>query len=118
MKKLLIYGLFLICIAACTAQDCNTLPTTFNSYNAAMAAVKAATFSLSESVNTAKSSWIRGANYYSCNRKVGYFILKTDKQSYIYANMPINIWNGFKNASSFGSYYNDKIIDRYELILN
>lgn len=64
-----------------------------------------------------KNSWVRGASYHSCDKKFGYFIIKTDKRSYIYKDLPINIWNSFKKASSFGSYYDRNIKNRYQLYL-
>src|SRR5687767_522795 len=116
MKKILL--LFLICIATDSfSQDCSKLPSTFSSYSQATQMVRKAIFKVEESVNTSKSSWIRGAEYYSCDGRTGYFILITDKQPYIYQDMPIEIWEGFKNAESFGSYYNAEIKGQWLMIL-
>jgi hypothetical protein len=99
------------------AQNCASIPAHFNSYEQATSWVKDATFKFKESVNTSKSSWIRSASYYSCDGKVGYFIYSTDKQEYIHAGVPIEIWNGFKNADSFGSYYDHYIRKKYRFYL-
>lgn len=99
------------------SQDCKTLPTTFDSYSQANKLVKSSTFEIKESVNTSKSSWIRGATYYSCDGEKGFFILQTDNKEYIHQNVPLDIWKGFKNASSFGSYYSRNIKGKYQLQL-
>ncbi|MFN6115154.1 MAG: KTSC domain-containing protein [Flavobacteriales bacterium] len=33
-------------------------------------------------------------------------------------DVPLNVWQGFKEASSFGTYYNANIKRRYRLGLN
>lgn len=93
--------------------SCNSLPTRFQSYNEAKAAVKNATFQIADAVETTKSSWIRAASYYSCDGTAGYFLLATDKNEYLFEGMPLKVWEGFKGADSFGEYYNAYIRDRY-----
>ena len=68
---------------------------------------------LKDKVNASKSSWIRGASFYSCDGNSGYFILITDKNEYLYSEMPYSIWLEFKNAESFGKFYNEKIKYKY-----
>jgi len=80
--------------------------------------VESTSFLVTESANIARSSWIRGASYYSCDNLIGFLILKTDKQEYIYKGVPVEVWNDFKEASSMGSYYNKKIKGQYILHLN
>jgi len=111
-----IIGIFLLSNFS-YSQNCKTLPIEFDSYEQAIRLVKSSTFKIEESLNTSKSSWIRGASYFSCDRKTGFLIFKTDDREYIHQNVPIDIWNGFKNASSFGSYYNRYIKGRYQLSL-
>lgn len=117
MKNLIIYLLLYISFSACGQVDCNKLQSNFKSYSEAENKIKKTKFTLSESVNTSKSSWIRGAYYYSCDKKFGFFIIKTDKQNYIHKDLPISVWNGFKNANSFGSYYDRNIKHRHQLYL-
>ena len=59
----------------------------------------------------------KGASYYSCDGQTGYLIIETDKQPYIHAGVPSSAWNGFKIASSFGSYFDHNIKGRYRLNL-
>ncbi len=105
---------FAIAISSCRTKDgCDKLPIQFSSYDQAISKIKTSNFKINEKVNTSKSSWIRGAKFYSCNGDTGFFILQTDKQEYIYANMPYSIWVQFKNAESFGEFYNKNIKHRY-----
>lgn len=117
MRILIIYLLFSSTIVACVNKDCNKLQADFTSYNEAISVIKATRFTYSDSVNTSRSSWVRGAFYYSCDKETGYFIIKTDTRNYIYKDLPISTWNSFKNTSSFGSYYNRNIKSRYKLYL-
>lgn len=93
------------------------MQTQFRSYSDAVRTVENTNFKIEEKLNTSRSSWIRGASFYSCDGIVGYLIIGTDKQEYIHKNVPIEIWNGFKRAKSFGSYYNQYIKGRYRLNL-
>ncbi|PWT78856.1 MAG: hypothetical protein C5B59_00945 [Bacteroidetes bacterium] len=114
-------SLFFCCVLllmqACSQKDCSEIPTHFDSYEDAVSFVKNAHFAFKEEVNTSKSSWIRAASYYSCDGKTGFFIFSTDKQEYIHRDMPIEIWNEFKNAESFGKYYNANIKHKYHFEL-
>jgi len=98
-------------------QECKTLPKTFDSYQQATKLVKSSKFKIKETLDTSKSSWIRGATYFSCDGETGFLIFLTDDREYIHQNVPIDIWNGFKNASSFGSYYNRYIKGKYQLAI-
>ncbi|WP_084148808.1 KTSC domain-containing protein [Arenibacter latericius] len=40
--------------------------------------------------------------------------VKTSKKTYIFKNVPIAIWNNFKEAPSFGTYYNKHIRDKFQ----
>lgn len=129
MRSILLNGLLLIIFFSCDQNqsnnsistyeknDCNNLQTNFNSYSDAINKIESTNFKFIDNVNTSNSSWIRSASYYSCDEKLGYFIFSTDKRTYIHKDLPIGIWNSFKNASSFGRYYNYKIKNRYQLYL-
>ncbi|MBK7969579.1 MAG: KTSC domain-containing protein [Bacteroidetes bacterium] len=43
--------------------------------------------------------------------------MTTNKQDYIYRDMPVEIWEGFKSADSFGSYYNLHIKGKWLMVL-
>jgi hypothetical protein len=112
-----LYSILLILVlSSCKGggSDCQKLPLSFNSFDEAERQIKNSHFNLKNELNTKKSSWIRGAKYFSCDKQTGFFILETDKQDYLYQNLPLEVWTGFKNASSFGQYYNANIKNRYQ----
>lgn len=117
MKKIILCLLLFQHYTVYGQIDCSKLPNSFSTYKEAESKILSAKFAFSDNVNTSKSSWVRGASFYSCDKKIGYFIIKTDKRNYIYKNLPISIWNSFKNANSFGSYYDRNIKNRYQLYL-
>ncbi len=117
MIRFTIFAIFQIIALSSLGQSCKNIPAHFNSYDEAVAFVKSATFQFKDDVNTSKSSWIRSASYYSCDGKTGYFIYSTDKQEYIHAGVPIEIWRGFKTADSFGSYYDHYIRKKYRFYI-
>ncbi len=96
-----------------TSKSCSELPAQFRSYEEAKSRITSASFQFQDAAYTSKSSWIRGASYYSCDGQTGYFLLLTDKKNYVFQGMPLSIWQGFKNADSFGDYYHAHVRDRY-----
>ena len=100
-----------------SSLTCNEIPKTFTSYNEAIQQVRSKRYKIQESVNTNKSSWIRGAEFYSCDGSVGYFILGTDKRDYIHERLPLSVWQSFREADSFGEFYNTHIRGRYRMYL-
>jgi hypothetical protein len=103
---------------ATVGNSCDDLPTSFASYTEAMDRIRSASFRMAEEQNTDESSWVRGAEYYSCDGASGFFIIRTDDREYIHFDVPVAVWQGFKDASSFGTYYNANIKRRYRLGLN
>lgn len=99
---------------SCSQKDsCEQLPHNFATYDEAIQKIKSSNFEIQEDINISKSSWIRGASFYCCNGRSGYFILVTDKKEYLYSDMPYSIWRAFKNADSFGKFYNENIKYKY-----
>lgn len=118
-RRLIIIPLLSVVVFYCNAQDCNKLPASFSSYSQAITLVQSSTFKIQEAANTSSSSWITSANYYSCDGKTGYLIYTTNRgYQYIHKEVPIEVWEEFKNAPSKGSYYDYKIKHRYHLRLN
>ena len=111
-----LFSLLLILFTfSCKSQDCDTLPDSFNNYQEATQIISDTNFHYSDNVSTSKSSWIRTAKYYSCDEAYGFLILVTDKKDYIFQDVPLGTWKGFKNADSFGKYYNNYIRNMYQL---
>jgi hypothetical protein len=103
--------------SSCKSQNCNELINEFKSFEEAKALIQKTNFSYTETLNAEKSSWIKSGKYFSCDSKVGFFQYKTEKETYIHQNVPIEIWNELKQASSIGSYYNRNIKHKYQLII-
>lgn len=119
--KIVIYIFVISTLISCnsTAQDCKNIQQTFSSYNAAIDKIQAASFKFTDRLPLGKSSWITSANYYSCDGISGYLIYTTKKAGqYIHQQVPLFIWQNFKNATSSGSYYDKNIKGRYKLQLN
>ncbi|AZI20733.1 KTSC domain-containing protein [Chryseobacterium taklimakanense] len=113
--------IFLLILFSCNQQkqnisDCSEIKTPFKSYSEAKNTVKSVDFKFTDKVDTSKSSWIRSAKYYSCDGNAGYLVYTTDKKEYIHQDVPIRVWEEFKNADSFGKYYNKNIKKRYRLV--
>lgn len=100
---------------SCNSQSCNELPTHFNSYQQAVSEVKSTDFTIEDSVNTSRSSLIKSASFYSCDSNVGFLLVKIKSTEYIYENVPISVWDNFKQVESFGKFYNSNIKERYQI---
>jgi hypothetical protein len=116
MRKIIF--IFFLFITSCSKKNCSEINPNFTSYNNAIEVVQNSSFAIEEKVNT-DSSWIDSIEYYSCDEASGYLIVNTKKgKSYIHENVPIQVWNGFKNADSFGRFYNQNIKGNYYLEIN
>ena len=115
MKFTNIIIIFSLLFYSCKSQNCSVLPSEFTNYGEAKELIQKAKFILTENLNTEKSSWIKSGKYFSCDLKVGFFLFKTENETYIHQNVPIEIWNELKQAPSIGSYYNRNIKHKYQL---
>ena len=115
MIKSFFFAILLFLVISARAQNCNNLPKSFSSYEQATRLLKTSKFSFVEKVNTSESSWIRSAIFKSCDGKTGFLIIGTDKHPYIHQGVPVDLWLRFKQASSFGSFYNKNFKNRYKL---
>ena len=116
MKHFVVIILFLISIKVWGQTPCNKLPQNYLNFKEANSQIKNAKFNYSDKFYSNESSWIKGARYFSCDKKVGYLFLITDKKEYIFKNIPIHTWLGFKNAPSAGKYYNTHIREKYKYL--
>lgn len=114
-KIIVILTLFFI---SCVDKNCEDLNSKFTSYDDAIDLVKNTDFNFEEKVNT-DSSWIDSIEFYSCDEISGYLIVNTNNgRSYIHKNVPVQVWSEFKNAESYGRFYNQNIKDNYYLEIN
>ena len=120
MKIYLLYLLFSIIALnfnSCDTQNCVELNGDFQNYKQAKNVITKTDFNYSDQIITSKSSWILKADFYSCNNVNGYFLLSTKSKTYIHKGLPMEVWLNFKKASSFGTFYNKNIKDKYQLRL-
>lgn len=116
MRKIIF--IFFLFIVSCSKKDCSDINSNFTSYKNAIEVVQNTSFQIEEKVNT-DSSWIDSIEYFSCDEASGYLIVNTKKGgSYIHENVPIHVWDEFKNADSFGRFYNQNIKGNYYLDIN
>ena len=115
--KLLFIFLILTITISCGGKDCNSIDGSFDNYKNAIQVIKSSDFKFSDNCNTSKSSWIYDAEYYSCDGNIGYLIIETKSKNYIHSGVPIGMWSEFKNADSFGKYYNRNLKGRFRLTL-
>lgn len=116
MRYLAVF-IFLVLLMGCKTRDCSQLPSTFQSYSEAENTIYHTHFVFKDKVNTAKSSWIAHASYYSCDKQTRFFILETDSRTYFFQDVPMNVWQSFKKAPSFGTFYNRFIRNKYQMQL-
>lgn len=117
----LLYIIVLLLTLSCSKEkfntsDCEELPSSFKTYSEAKNIIESTDFKFVDDINTSSSSWMRSADYYSCDGEVGFFIYTTDEKKYIHENLPLDVWDGFKNADSFGKFYLRNIKHKYRLV--
>ncbi len=95
----------------------NNCDVSFSTYSQAVKYVQSHSFKLTDEIDCNRSSWIRSAKYYSCDGETGFMIFTTDTYIYIHKELPIDIWDEWKEASSLGSFYNENIKHRYHMYL-
>lgn len=92
-------------------------PETARNYKELAERIEAVAYTIDESTDTSKSSFITSANYKSQDGKTGYLILEMKGKPYHFGNVPISVWEGFKSADSKGKFYHANIKGRYNIDL-
>ncbi|RQP15436.1 MAG: KTSC domain-containing protein [Parapedobacter sp.] len=115
IKSIYLFAVYMFFTVSCSAQDCNSLPQSFVSPAQTTQMIKKANFYYVDRIDTKKSSWIREAEYYSCDGKTCFFVLvmKTGGEC-LFQDMPIKVWEGFKYSESHGSFYNHHKRNKYQ----
>ncbi|MCO4293797.1 KTSC domain-containing protein [Solitalea sp. MAHUQ-68] len=117
MKSLLLTISLILSLGSTYSQNCHQLPKHYSSYEQAISLIKKSDFVVKEQVLTPESSFINNVGYYSCDGYLGFMIITMNGKSYLYANVPLSIWKGFKIAESKGKYYHAYINGRYKFSL-
>lgn len=106
---------FLIAVSL-IAISCNKKePVKLNTIQKVEQYVSETEFSIDEYTDTSNSSWINSERYQSEDGESSFFTMTTNEKDYISVNVPIEVWQGFKNADSKGSFYNKNRRDKYTI---
>lgn len=115
----LIFVLLIVLLQSCSQYNCQNLPNAFLTYKEAKSKVRNSEGYDINQKSSLKSSWIKSAEYYSCDGKNGYLIITTKQgKSYIHSLVPKSVWSSFINSHSHGSYYVKNIKNKYQLSLD
>ena len=116
MKNRRFASLLLLIFLSCkeTAKDI----VNFSSYDSAIDYTETHQYRVDETTDTSDSEWITSAEYKSLDGNVGFLILGMRGEKYIFDEVPLEIWQGFKTAEDKGKYYNKYIRKRYNMNLN
>lgn len=115
------YLLFLLCtsllLVSCGSMDCESI-NQFASHEAALEVVQNYEFLNIDLQETPESSWIKSATFYSCDNMKGFVIIQEKEGiELIFQGVPIETWNGFKTASSYGTYANQSILGKFKVTI-
>lgn len=113
MIALLFFGAYL----NAEKENCSQINGEWKSDKAAIERIENTTFKIQDSI-LPNESWMKIAQYYSCDDEYGYLIVKSEKKTFIHQDVPKAIWATLKNARSIGGYYNFYIKDKYKVKKN
>ena len=104
-----------------TKQGCLFVSDSFTSINSALDEIDNTSFTFRDTYYP-KSTKILETSFYACEKKDGHMslsllIIKTKDKSYIFRNVPKNVWGGLRKAKSIDSYLKVKVQNKYENVL-
>jgi hypothetical protein len=101
------------------AQPCAIQNGFYPTYQKAVSEIRNGDYEYSDSKNMTSSSWVKSAEFYSCDAVSGCLIITTKaNRDYIHFGVPMDVWKMFKSASSYGSYYSRNLKGRYSFIIS
>lgn len=114
MKHLILLLIVFSFYQSCKNSDCKDIPQMFTNFAEAQKFVRGLDWTYSDDA-TFEGSWINSAEYYSCDRKTGFFIMCTDDKCYIHDYVEMKVWEEFKNTLNPGSYYRNHMYGVYQM---
>lgn len=60
---------------------------------------------------------LRHAAFYSCDKKMGYLLLRFSDRKQVYRNIPQQYWRNMRKAKSFESYFRLNVEHRFPVYL-
>lgn len=95
-----------------------TLPQKFVGYNQVENYLSTNSFKVDETTDTSNSSFITSAHFQSEDGETGFLTLGMKRKEYHFINVPIEVWERFKNAESKGKFYHRNIKGKYNIKLD
>jgi len=92
---------------------CDSLPEIFQNKAIALDQIRAAKFRFTQQFEIVRPSGFQGANYYSCDGKNGFLLVKNDNQNIIFKDVPTKIWEEFIQSNNMEGYFLKKIKQQY-----
>lgn len=114
MKHLILILIIFCFYQSCKNSDCKDIPHMFKNFAEAQKFVRGLDWTYSDAA-TFDASWINSAEYYSCDRNTGFFIMCTDDKCYIHDYVEMEVWKEFKKTSNLGSYYREHMYGVYQM---
>ena len=116
MKNSRFASFLLLILLSCkeTAKD----NVNFSSYDNAIYYAETHQYRVDETTDTSDSEWITSAEYKSLDGNIGFLILGMRGEKYIFDEVPLEIWQGFKTAEDKGKYYHKNIKKRFNMNLH
>ena len=96
MKNILLF-LLLVLFSTCK-QTPTEIPARFSNYEHALNTVEKGSFAIDETTDTSESDWITSAHYVSNDGNKGFLVLGMKEKEYIFADVPLQVWEDFKDA--------------------
>lgn len=107
--------MLLILIISCKETAKETV--SFKSYDDAIKYTESHSYKINETTDTSESEWITSAEYKSINGDNGFLILRMRGKEYIFDEVPLTVWEGFKDEEDKGKFYHRFIKGKYYMNL-
>lgn len=85
--------------------DCQELPDSFDDLQSALTAIKSSRFYYEQKIKTTRKNGLMGANYYSCDFKNGYLIIRFDNVEQLYPQVEMALWKRFQQTRDIDGFY-------------
>lgn len=117
-KMLSLFAAALFMLPSCASyHSCHSFPKAFKTIEEAEIRLNAAECeSLYDSASFSHGN-LRHAAFYTCDKKMGYLILKWPNKKELYRNIPLQYWKNMRHSKSFESYFKQNVQFRFPLYL-
>ncbi len=96
-------------------RDCDKIPYMFSSLEDAKILIESTNWTYKDQVDIKSSSWMKSAQYYSCDKETGYLIICLENKCYVFDYVEKDVWSEFRNTEDYGKYYHKFIKNKYQM---